>query len=135
MTVRAYGAPARDQPLAAMEITRRAPGVQDVQFEIAFCGVCHSDIHQVRSEWASTLYACVPGHEIVGRVSAVGAHVKGFKAGDLVGVGCFVDRCQHCEECDSGLENYCDSMVGTYSSPTFDAPGATPSAATRSASR
>ncbi len=125
MTVRAYGAHAGDQPLEAMEITRRAPGAHDVQIEIAFCGVCHSDLHQVRSEWAGTLYPCVPGHEIVGRVSAVGAHVKGFKAGDLVGVGCIVDSCQHCEDCDAGLENYCDAMVGTYNSPTADAPGHT----------
>lgn len=125
MTVRAYGAHADDQPLEAMEISRRAPGAHDVQIEIAFCGVCHSDLHQVRSEWAGTLYPCVPGHEIVGRVSAVGAHVKGFKAGDLVGVGCIVDSCQHCEDCDAGLENYCDAMVGTYNSPIADAPGHT----------
>ncbi len=75
MTVNAYGAHASDQPLEAMEITRRAPGPHDVQIEIAFCGVCHSDLHQVRSEWPGTLYPWVPGHEIVGRVSAVGAHV------------------------------------------------------------
>ncbi len=125
MTVKAYGAHAGDQPLEAMEITRRAPGAHDVQIEIAFCGVCHSDLHQVRSEWPGTLYPCVPGHEIVGRVSAVGAHVKGFKTGELVGVGCIVDSCQHCEDCDAGLENYCDGMVGTYNSPIADAPGHT----------
>ena len=125
MTVKAYGARAGDLPLEAMEITRRAPGPHDVLIEIAFCGVCHSDLHQVRSEWPGTLYPCVPGHEIVGRVSAVGAHVKGFTAGDLVGVGCIVDSCQHCEDCDAGLENYCDDMVGTYNSPIADAPGHT----------
>ena len=125
MTVKAYGARAGDLPLEAMEITRRAPGPHDVQIEIACCGVCHSDLHQVRSEWPGTLYPCVPGHEIVGRVSAVGAHVKGFTAGDLVGVGCIVDSCQHCEDCDAGLENYCDDMVGTYNSPIADAPGHT----------
>src|SRR5256885_7322980 len=76
MTVKAYGAHAGDLPLQSLDITRRAPGAHDVQIEIAFCGVCHSDIHQVRSEWAGTLYPCVPGHEIVGRVSAVGAHVS-----------------------------------------------------------
>ena len=125
MTVIAYGAYAGDKPLEAMGITRRAPGAHDVQIDIAFCGVCHSDLHQVRAEWAGTLFPCVPGHEIVGRVSAVGAHVAGFQTGDLVGVGCLVDSCQHCEECDAGLENYCDGMVGTYNGPTPDAPGHT----------
>ena len=125
MTVKAYGANAAAEPLQAMDIARRAPGVHDVQIDIAFCGVCHSDVHQVRSEWAGTLYPCVPGHEIVGRVSALGAQVSGFKAGDLVGVGCIVDSCQHCADCDAGLENYCDHMVGTYNGPTADAPGHT----------
>lgn len=125
MTVKAYGAYAGDQPLEAMEITRRPPGAHDVQIDIAFCGVCHSDLHQVRAEWAGTLFPCVPGHEIVGRVSGVGAHVAGFKTGDLVGVGCIVDSCQHCEECDAGQENYCDGMIGTYNGPTPDAPGHT----------
>lgn len=125
MTIQAYGAHAGDQPLESMTITRRAPGEHDVQIDIAFCGVCHSDIHQVRSEWAGTLFPCVPGHEIVGRVSAVGAHVSGFTTGDLVGVGCIVDSCQHCADCDEGLENYCDHMVATYNGPTPDAPGHT----------
>jgi uncharacterized zinc-type alcohol dehydrogenase-like protein len=108
-----------------MDITRRAPGPHDVQIDIAFCGVCHSDLHQVRAEWAGTLFPCVPGHEIVGRVSAVGTHVSGFQAGDLVGVGCMVDSCRHCNDCEEGLENYCDSMTGTYNFPTQDAPGHT----------
>ncbi len=125
MTIRAYGAQAGDRPLEPLTITRRAPGPHDVQIDIAYCGVCHSDIHQVRSEWAGTLYPCVPGHEIVGRVSAVGAHASGFTLGDLVGVGCIVDSCQHCAECDEGLENYCDHMVGTYNGLTTDAPGHT----------
>jgi uncharacterized zinc-type alcohol dehydrogenase-like protein len=125
MSINAYGAQAGDQPLEAMTITRRAPGAHDVQIEIAYCGVCHSDIHQVRSEWAGTLFPCVPGHEIVGRVSAVGGEVSGFKPGDLVGVGCIVDSCKHCAECAEGLENYCDHMVGTYNGPTADAPGHT----------
>jgi uncharacterized zinc-type alcohol dehydrogenase-like protein len=125
MTTKAYGAPAGDMPLEPMDITRRAPGPHDVQIAIAFCGVCHSDLHQVRSEWPGTLYPCVPGHEIVGRVSALGAHVSGLKVGELVGVGCMVDSCQHCEECDDGLENYCDGLIGTYNSPTPDAPGHT----------
>ncbi|MDR0233505.1 MAG: NAD(P)-dependent alcohol dehydrogenase [Zoogloeaceae bacterium] len=125
MTIKAYGALAGDQPLKSLDITRRAPGERDVQIEIAYCGVCHSDIHQVRSEWAGTLYPCVPGHEIVGRVSAVGSRVSGFAAGDLVGIGCIVDSCKHCEECEAGLENYCDHMVGTYNGATKDAPGHT----------
>ncbi|MBP6019937.1 MAG: NAD(P)-dependent alcohol dehydrogenase [Burkholderiaceae bacterium] len=125
MTIKAYGAQAGDLPLVAMEITRRAPGEHDVQIDIAYCGVCHSDLHQVRAEWAGTLYPCVPGHEIVGRVSAVGGHVSGFQIGDLVGVGCIVDSCQHCEDCDDGLENYCDGMVGTYNFATPDQPGHT----------
>ncbi|MCU4121122.1 NAD(P)-dependent alcohol dehydrogenase [Variovorax sp. N23] len=125
MTVKAYGARASDRPLESMDIARRVPGAHDVQIAVAYCGVCHSDIHQVRSEWAGTLYPCVPGHEIVGRVATVGAHVSGFKPGDLVGVGCIVDSCKHCEDCDAGLENYCDQMVGTYNGPTPDAPGHT----------
>lgn len=125
MTIKAYGAHAGDQALESMEITRRAPGPHDVQIDIAYCGVCHSDLHQVRAEWAGTCFPCVPGHEIVGHVSAVGDHVSAYQIGDLVGVGCIVDSCQHCEECDAGLENYCDGMVGTYNSATPDAPGHT----------
>jgi len=125
MNVKAYGAYAGDKPLQALDIQRRAPGAHDVQIEIAFCGVCHSDLHQVRGEWAGTLYPCVPGHEIVGRVSAVGAHVSRHKPGDLVGVGCIVDSCRHCADCGAGLENYCDQMTGTYNSQTKDAPGHT----------
>lgn len=123
MQVIAYGAHAGDQPLEPLTITRREPGPHDVQIDIAFCGVCHSDLHQVRSEWEGTQYPCVPGHEIVGRVRTVGAHVSGFKAGDLVGIGCIVDSCKHCADCDDGLENYCDGMIGTYNFPTPDAPG------------
>src|SRR3546814_1927999 len=113
MTTHAYGAHAADQPLEPLQITRRAVGPDDVQIDIAYCGLCHSDIHQVRSEWAGTQYPCVPGHEIVGRVSAVGGDVMSFQAGDLVGVGCIVDSCKKCEDCGEGLENYCDHMVGT----------------------
>ncbi|TBW12960.1 NAD(P)-dependent alcohol dehydrogenase [Azotobacter chroococcum subsp. isscasi] len=125
MNTKAYGAYAGDKPLEPMQIVRRTPGAHDVQIAIAYCGVCHSDIHQVRAEWEGTLYPCVPGHEIVGRVTAVGTHVKGHRIGDLVGVGCIVDSCQHCDDCESGLENYCDHMVGTYNFPTPDAPGHT----------
>ncbi|WP_097303954.1 NAD(P)-dependent alcohol dehydrogenase [Pseudomonas chlororaphis] len=123
MLVNAYGAHAGDQPLEPLQITRRAPGAHDVQIDIAFCGICHSDLHQVRAEWHGTQFPCVPGHEIVGRVAAVGAHVDGFRKGDLVGIGCIVDSCKHCADCDDGLENYCDGMIGTYNFPTPDVPG------------
>lgn len=122
MLVKAYGAYAADKPLESLEITRRATGAHDVQIDIAYCGICHSDLHQVRAEWEGTQYPCVPGHEIVGRVAAVGAHVQDFKPGDLVGVGCIVDSCKHCAECADGFENYCDGMVGTYNAPTAVAP-------------
>jgi len=123
MQVHAYGAHAADKPLEPLQINRRATGAHDVQIDIAYCGICHSDLHQVRSEWAGTQYPCVPGHEIVGRVTAVGDHVSKFKVGDLVGVGCMVDSCQTCPDCEEGLENYCDNMVGTYNGKTDDAPG------------
>jgi len=126
MTVKAYGAQAADKPLEPMAIVRRAPGPRDVQVEIAYCGVCHSDLHTVRGEWGGTLYPCVPGHEIVGKVSAVGGDVTGFKIGDTVGVGCLVGSCGHCASCNEGLEQYCEvAFFGTYNSPTPDAPGHT----------
>src|SRR3546814_11134127 len=99
----------------------RAP--DDVQINIAYCGLCHSDIHQVRSEWAGPQYPCVPGHEIVGRVSAAGAEASGFQVGDLVGVGCIVDSCKQRAECAEGLEHYFNHMVGPHNSRTPDAPG------------
>ena len=126
MTVKAYGATAGDQPLAPMDIERRTPGAYDVAIAIAFCGVCHSDLHQVRGEWAGTRYPCVPGHEIVGRVTAVGARVSRFKEGDLVGVGCMVDSCQACASCGADLEQYCEAGTQfTYNSASDDAPGHT----------
>lgn len=125
MTTHAYGAIAGDKPLEPMQIQRRATGVDDVRIDILFCGVCHSDLHQARAEWAGTLFPCVPGHEIVGRVREVGSHVSTFKPGDVVGVGCIVDSCRTCAECDEGLENYCNGMVGTYNGKTQDAPGHT----------
>ena len=125
MTIKAYGARAGDLPLEAMDIVRRAPGAQDVQIQIAYCGVCHSDLHQARAEWAGTRWPCVPGHEIVGRVTAVGAQVTAFAPGDRVGVGCFVGSCGHCADCADGLENYCDAAVGTYNGRSADAPGHT----------
>ncbi len=126
MTVQAYGAHAADKPLEPIAIERRTPGPSDVQIEIAYCGVCHSDLHTVRSEWGGTLYPCVPGHEIVGHVSAVGEAVEGFAVGDTVGVGCLVGSCRHCPSCEEGLEQYCENgFVGTYNGPTADAPGHT----------
>src|SRR3712207_8246765 len=101
MTTTAYGAYAADKPLEPIAIERREPGPRDVQIEIAYCGVCHSDLHTVRSEWGGTLYPCVPGHEIVGHVSAVGGGVTRFAVGDRVGVGCLVGSCQHCAACRS----------------------------------
>lgn len=126
MTTHAYGAHAGDQPLEPMRIERRAPGARDVQVDIAWCGICHSDLHQVRSEWPGTLYPCVPGHEIVGEVTAVGGDVTRFKVGDTVGIGCLVGSCKRCSACDEGLEQYCQNgFVATYNGPTADAPGHT----------
>ena len=120
-----YAAHDKSSPLVPYSFDRRDPGPEDVVVEIAYCGICHSDIHQARDEWGNSIYPMVPGHEIVGRVSAVGEHVTKHKVGDLVGVGCMVDSCQHCADCEEGLENYCDGMVGTYNGPTQDAPGHT----------
>ena len=118
--VKAYGAQTASSPLAPLEIERRALGADDVQIEILFCGVCHSDLHTARNEWKNTLYPSVPGHEIVGRVTAVGAQVKHFKVGDLAGVGCMVDSCGHCPSCHEGEEQYCESgFTGTYNGPVF----------------
>jgi len=126
MSTKAYGAHAADKPLEPIDIERRKPGARDVQIEIAYCGVCHSDLHTVRSEWAGTLYPCVPGHEIVGKVTAIGGDVKGFKVGDTVGVGCLVNSCQHCGACAENLEQYCENgFVATYNSKIADPPGHT----------
>ena len=115
---KAYAAPAANIPLEPFQLERRAPGPHDVQIDILFCGVCHSDLHQIRDEWGGSIFPMVPGHEIVGRVSAVGDHVKNFKVGDLAGVGCMVDSCRECSSCQEGLEQYCETtgMIGTYNS-------------------
>lgn len=103
------------EPLAPWSFDRRAPGARDVSIEILYCGICHSDLHTVRGEWGGIKYPQVPGHEIVGRVTAVGAEVKGFAVGDSVGVGCMVDSCLSCPSCAQGLEQYCDAgNTGTY---------------------
>lgn len=113
--VPAYAAAAAAAPLAPFTIERREPGPRDVQIDIAYCGVCHSDIHQARGEWGNGIFPMVPGHEITGRVSAVGAEVTKFRVGDAVGVGCFVDSCRTCEQCRAGREQHCDEgMVATY---------------------
>ncbi len=125
-TTRARGTHAADRPFEAIDIERRPPGPRDVQIDIAYCGICHSDLHTARSEWAGTLYPCVPGHEIVGKVSAIGGDVSRFKVGDMVGVGCMVDSCRQCPACDEGLEQYCQNgFVGTYNGATKDTPGHT----------
>lgn len=117
---KAYAAQSAASPLAAFEIQRREPGPEDLQIEILYCGVCHSDLHTARNEWKNTLYPSVPGHEIVGRVAAVGNKVQSFKAGDLVGVGCMVDSCGHCSSCHEGEEQYCENgFTGTYNGPVF----------------
>ncbi len=117
-TCTGYGARSADARLAPLAIVRRDPGPDDVEIEILYCGVCHSDLHTARNEWGGTLYPSVPGHEIVGRVKRVGAAVTSFKIGDAVGVGCIVDSCRTCPSCQAGLEQYClNGMVGTYNGP------------------
>lgn len=114
--VKAYAAQTATSLLAPHGIVRREPGATDVKIEIQFCGVCHSDLHFARNEWNFTQYPAVPGHEIVGRVTAVGGGVKKFKVGDTVGVGCLVDSCRTCPECREGLEQFCPDMTMTYGS-------------------
>lgn len=113
---KAYAAHSPTDPLGPFSFQRREVGPHDVQIDILYCGVCHSDIHQARDEWGGSIYPMVPGHEIVGRVIKTGSHVTKFKAGDLAGVGCFVDSCRECPECKSGLEQYCDKGM----SPTYN---------------
>ncbi|MCX2452215.1 NAD(P)-dependent alcohol dehydrogenase [Pedobacter sp. PLR] len=108
-SVKAYAAHQADKPLEPFQLTRREPGVDDVEIKILYCGVCHSDIHTARNEWGGTMYPVVPGHEIVGKVSRVGANVSKFKVGDTVGVGCFVDSCGHCSNCKDHQEQYCEN--------------------------
>ncbi|MBX7218721.1 MAG: NAD(P)-dependent alcohol dehydrogenase [Blastocatellia bacterium] len=110
---KAYGASSADAQLAPLTIPRRAPLAQDVVIDILFCGVCHSDLHQARNEWHNTVYPCVPGHEIVGRVTQVGSAVTRFEVGDFAAVGCLVDSCRSCPSCRKGLEQFCEQH------PTF----------------
>ncbi|WP_373074509.1 NAD(P)-dependent alcohol dehydrogenase [Zeaxanthinibacter enoshimensis] len=113
--IKAYGARDKTADLEPMTIKRREVGPKDVKIEITYCGVCHSDIHQVRNDWKNSVYPVVPGHEIIGHVVAVGKDVKKFKEGQLVGVGCMVDSCRECSACKDDLEQYCENgMVPTY---------------------
>jgi len=117
---KAYSAASATSPLASTTIARRDPSDQDVQIEILYCGICHSDLHQVRNEWSEvlpTVYPCVPGHEIVGRVTKVGSAVSRFKSGDLAAVGCMVDSDRTCPECRAGLEQFCPNFTLTYNFP------------------
>ncbi|WP_242352318.1 MULTISPECIES: NAD(P)-dependent alcohol dehydrogenase [unclassified Anaeromyxobacter] len=117
---KAYSAASATAPLAPTTIARRDPTPHDVQLEILFCGICHSDLHTVRNEWSSlmsTVYPCVPGHEIVGRVTRVGSAVTKFATGDLAAVGCLVDSDRTCPECQAGLEQFCPGQVLTYNAP------------------
>ncbi|MHA6250289.1 NAD(P)-dependent alcohol dehydrogenase [Pontibacter sp. CAU 1760] len=122
---KAYAVQDATTPLGPFSFERREVGMHDVEIEILYCGVCHSDLHQVRDEWGGAMYPMVPGHEIVGKITKVGEQVKKFKEGDLAGVGCFVDSCRQCVSCQEGLEQYCErGMVGTYNGVERD--GKTP---------
>lgn len=125
MKTNAYAAQNAANPLAPFNFLRRDVGEHDVQIEILYCGVCHSDLHTARNEWQNTTYPCVPGHEIVGRVVKVGAHVKKFKEGDTAGVGCMVDSCRTCVNCEEDLEQFCDNLTFTYNSPDKHVGGTT----------
>jgi alcohol dehydrogenase (NADP+) len=125
---KAFSAASATSPLASTTIARRDPTDTDVQIEILFCGICHSDLHQVRNEWSGvmpTVYPCVPGHEIVGRVTKVGSAVKKFKAGDIAAVGCMVDSDGTCPECKEGLEQFCPNIILTYNFPDKHTGGVT----------
>lgn len=114
-TVKAYGTQAPDAAIAQLSIDRRTVTANDVEIEILYCGVCHSDLHTARNDWGGTIYPAVPGHEIVGRVSSVGSGVTKFKVGDIAAVGCLVDSCRECEQCKNDLEQYCiPGFTGTY---------------------
>src|SRR5260221_3760429 len=124
--IKAYAAQSATAALGPFAIRRRDVGVRDVQIEILYCGVCHSDLHHVRNEWHNTVHPCVPGHEIVGRVTGVGREVKKFKEGDLAAVGCTVDSCRICSSCHAGFEQYCEhGPVFTYNSEDTHLAGVT----------
>jgi len=121
LPTRGYATKSPTATLEPFTFERREPGPQDLLIEILYCGICHSDIHQARDEWGGAIFPMVPGHEIVGRVTRVGSQVKRFKAGDLAGVGCFVDSCRRCASCKAGLEQYCEvHLVLTYNGTEQD---------------
>jgi alcohol dehydrogenase (NADP+) len=123
---KAFAAQNATSPLGPHSVQRRDPGPKDVEMKILYCGVCHTDIHFVRNEWGATIYPCVPGHEIVGRVTRAGSSVKMFKEGDIVAVGCMVDSCRQCENCKEGLEQYCNNgAIWTYNGPDKKSGGIT----------
>ena len=123
---KAYAAHDAASPLVPHTITRRSPGSNDVEIDIRYCGVCHSDLHQTRNEWQGTTYPCVPGHEIVGLVTQVGSDVRGFQPGDRAAVGCMVDSCRTCANCQDGEEQYCDQgPIWTYNGPDKHSGGMT----------
>lgn len=125
LTTPAYAAPSKTAPLGPLAIDRREPGPEDVLIDISFCGVCHSDVHQVRDEWGGAIYPMVPGHEIVGTIARTGDKVTRWSVGEVVGVGCFVDSCRRCAACKAGEEQYCDEgMTPTYNGRERD--GKTP---------
>jgi uncharacterized zinc-type alcohol dehydrogenase-like protein len=122
---KAYAAQNATTPLGPFNFERREPGDHDIVIQIQYCGVCHSDLHQVRNEWGNSIFPMVPGHEIVGKITRVGGKVKNFKTGELAGVGCFVDSCRVCPSCKAGLEQFCEQgMTGTYNS--YERDGKTP---------
>ncbi|MGD0539991.1 MAG: NAD(P)-dependent alcohol dehydrogenase [Tepidisphaeraceae bacterium] len=126
MSTKAYAASSAADPLTSFSLTRREPLTSDVVIDILYCGVCHSDLHQVRNEWHNTIYPCVPGHEIVGRVVNVGSAVKKFREGDMAAVGCMVDSCRSCPNCKRGLEQYCLNFpTFTYNGPDKHSGGVT----------
>ena len=114
-SVKAFGTEAKDKDLQLMQIERREVTPTDIEIDILYCGVCHSDLHTARNDWGGTKYPSVPGHEIIGRITKVGSAVTKFKVGDLAGVGCLVDSCRECESCKQNLEQYClNGSTGTY---------------------
>jgi alcohol dehydrogenase (NADP+) len=125
-SAKAFAAQSQTSPLSPFSIQRREPGERDVQIKVLFCGVCHTDIHIARNEWGGTVYPCVPGHEIVGRVTRTGARAGKFKEGDMVAVGCMVDSCRECPSCRDGLEQFCQQgATFTYNAPDKKSGGMT----------
>ena len=124
ITAKGYGTTHSFTDLKPVQFERQEAGAHEVEIEVLYCGVCHSDIHQAKNEWSNTVYPCVPGHEIVGRITRVGAHVSKHAVGDLVGVGCMIDSCRQCQPCSEGDENYCESpnsWLATYNGPMVPA--------------